>query len=658
MTLLALILLAAADEGVVLPSPGPHSWAAERPVCATPTPFINGSRSQLDPLGRGLWQLDEDRNQLTLTELNLSSDLSSRPSAQRRFDVGAWPQELLVTPQGRVFVSAREAGHLFVLDPDLEHSHTLPLATEPRSLALDVTRQRLFVGLVTAKEVVALDALSGAVMARLRVDAPPDFVVLSAAGLLVASRRSGVVSVFGPDFEARGTEVLEARQGVLGLGTRGSMRTAMANVVRPQTPAVRGFRLTPIPMLLGDSIAGNRQLGVVGLTADATRVAVVTEIATSGSSSLIFGGGGYGGGADLPIEHQLLTGLVEGFELNLASSGRVEGDPIASLVYQGRDLWLSTEAGTLIRFSEDRYSKVFSVQGDIVTALGVTPVGDGAVVATVEREDRSGAPIARELRFYFDDVMPRLPVKNQRPSNSATVAHLAPPIVDPELRRGRALFFSNRSADPSAGMACATCHPDGREDGRLWDQLGSLRQTPILSGRLADTAPYNWEGSSRTLDQNIHQTVEQRLGGRTLSKADTKALRRFVLEALRPVQVRPTESPELVSRGAELFADEEVGCAQCHQLDRGLTDGKQHEFKFQAGAPQQQRRTFAIRGLTPTRSFDTPSLKYLAASAPYFHDGTALSLESVITDNHDRMGVTSHLTSDEQKALVAYLETL
>jgi cytochrome c peroxidase len=45
-------------------------------------------------------------------------------------------------------------------------------------------------------------------------------------------------------------------------------------------------------------------------------------------------------------------------------------------------------------------------------------------------------------------------------------------------------------------------------------------------------------------------------------------------------------------------------------------------------------------------------------TAPYFHDGSAKTLEELVERNGDRMGKTSQLSTNERRALVAYLRTL
>jgi cytochrome c peroxidase len=58
---------------------------------------------------------------------------------------------------------------------------------------------------------------------------------------------------------------------------------------------------------------------------------------------------------------------------------------------------------------------------------------------------------------------------------------------------------------------------------------------------------------------------------------------------------------------------------------------------------------------------DTPSLLGLAASAPYFHDGSAATLEMVLRDRASVHGMSepaTHLTDAQVADLTAFLETL
>ena len=58
-------------------------------------------------------------------------------------------------------------------------------------------------------------------------------------------------------------------------------------------------------------------------------------------------------------------------------------------------------------------------------------------------------------------------------------------VLPPEVQRGRELFYSAMApgiASSNAGIACATCHTDGRSDGVTWQFTDRARQTPSLAG--------------------------------------------------------------------------------------------------------------------------------------------------------------------------------
>jgi hypothetical protein len=237
-----------------------------------------------------------------------------------------------------------------------------------------------------------------------------------------------------------------------------------------------------------------------------------------------------------------------------------------------------------------------------------------------------------------------------------TTETIGPGRLDAELALGRRLFHrASETRMTGVGIACASCHPDGREDGLVWRLDGERRQTPFLAGRLTDTAPYNWRGSSPTLQENIAQTVE-RLKGSGLEEAERRALARYVAEGLR-VPSRPApQDPALVARGSRVFADPAVGCATCHDPDRAFTDGLAYDVG--STGPRELSEMKKVRAGAKPLDFDVPSLRYVGLSAPYFHDGSAATIEQLIEDNGDKMGTTGALSALEKKALAAYLRSL
>jgi cytochrome c peroxidase len=227
--------------------------------------------------------------------------------------------------------------------------------------------------------------------------------------------------------------------------------------------------------------------------------------------------------------------------------------------------------------------------------------------------------------------------------------------LDQELREGRRLFHAfNTSISNQGSLACATCHPDGREDGLVWRLRGERRQTPMLAGRLQGTAPYNWLGSTRTLEDNIAQTIT-RLGGTGLPLAKRRALARYLSQGLLEPVRPPPRDPALVARGAQVFGDPKVGCATCHPSEGRFSDGARHDVETTSPSELAQMRA-SQSGAEP-QAFDTPSLRFVGLTPPYFHDGRASTLDEALTQAQG-MGDTSGLTPSDRQALLAYLRSL
>ena len=58
------------------------------------------------------------------------------------------------------------------------------------------------------------------------------------------------------------------------------------------------------------------------------------------------------------------------------------------------------------------------------------------------------------------------------------------------------------------------------------------------------------------------------------------------------------------------------------------------------------------------RRFDTPSLRFVSGTAPYFHDGRYPTLRALLVGSDGKMGHTAKLSPHELDALEAYLRTL
>jgi hypothetical protein len=219
--------------------------------------------------------------------------------------------------------------------------------------------------------------------------------------------------------------------------------------------------------------------------------------------------------------------------------------------------------------------------------------------------------------------------------------HLPEPVAI-----GRELFHSDAGGRVSSdGRACASCHPDGRDDGLVWGAPNGPRQTPTLMGRVAGTAPYGWNGGPSRIAAHMEETI-RRLGGTGLIVEDREAIEAYVMSMRAPAL--PTDERPIAAEGAKVFAAQ--GCAGCHDPSSAFTDGATHEFALPSSPRERPQEKLA--------SFDTPSLRLVGSTAPYFHDGRYPTLRALLADRKNPMADMSELSNRDIDALEAYLGTL
>lgn len=216
------------------------------------------------------------------------------------------------------------------------------------------------------------------------------------------------------------------------------------------------------------------------------------------------------------------------------------------------------------------------------------------------------------------------------------------------VKRGQALFFSSARPELSRDrwISCASCHFDGGIDGRTWNTPRGPRNTQALFG-VNETHPLHWS-ADRASVQDFQKTIQTDMGGKGLSKAELDDLAAFV-NSLRlppnPFREADGSLSAAARRGKQVFESPKTQCAVCHPAPL-YTDRKLHDVGTGGGVAEKMGS-----------QFDTPSLRGIYATAPYLHDGSAATLRDVLIDKNrkDRHGVTSHLSAQEVKDLIAFL---
>ncbi len=275
-------------------------------------------------------------------------------------------------------------------------------------------------------------------------------------------------------------------------------------------------------------------------------------------------------------------------------------------------------------------------------------VGSGPVGVAVD--SRAGRAVVwsqfdRTLSVVGLDLTPT-DERSSRPPLAPRIALGALPPGErptPEYALGRILFHAASDVRIAQdGRACASCHPDGRDDAITWATPEGPRRSIMLAGRIQKSAPYSWNGTAPDLHTHISHTFE-RLGGTGLRSIELDALGEYITHLSAPAPLRADEAK--VARGDALFHAKEAGCATCHRDHGQLADGAVHDVKSRAKSDRGD-------------AFDTPSLHLIGGTGPWFHDGRYATLRDLIRGSDGTMGHTKHLSNEgDLEALEAYLRT-
>ena len=124
---------------------------------------------------------------------------------------------------------------------------------------------------------------------------------------------------------------------------------------------------------------------------------------------------------------------------------------------------------------------------------------------------------------------------------------------------------------------------------------------------------------------------------------------------------------ESAKRGRDLFFGQKGGCTACH-TGANFTDEKYHNLGVGMDQPNPDLGRFAVtKDEKDKGAFKTPTIRNVALSAPYMHDGSQKTLEEVV-EWYDRGGHPNpylskdirklNLTDQEKKDIVAFMKAL
>jgi len=652
------------------PSPGAPTQAGAAPTAAAascqrarpgtgPTRVANAREGSTVALvqngGQTLaYVADADDNLLHTIDVNAGTERAVTP-------LDGAPAQLLVLADGRVAVTLRDKNRVQILEPGASSDDPLaalcavPVAAEPIGIAASPDDKQIVVTSAWGKRLTALNAASMNVAFEVPIAREPRAVLVDDDGTRafiahVVGAKMSVVDLATDkhdvreiDLRAKAVERHFSAAGKLRNGCQG-FALAKSVVAEDDEPRVAVEK----PLIKGQAPRTNK-------VTPRPKGRVFAPMVTVDPGELNVRSSGYGNSVAMtPTEAPIVSVIDGAAERALTTSVLPDGtrhagecllpraaatnpaDGALFVTCLGIDAVLELDARGLdpMRLERRRWSVPSGPTG-----LALDPGGKRAVVWS--QFDRELAVI--DLAEGGDSHTPVTRVATSRKVKSD---------ITPVIAWGRRLF--HRTDDPRIardGRACASCHPDGREDALTWSTPDGPRQTIMLAGRMETTAPYSWMGNHGDLRAHVKETF-RRLGGIGLPDSPDSFDELDALVAyLSSMRGPSTEGARvdqahthLVGRGKELFFEEAQGCATCH-LGGGGTDSVKHDLG-----------TF-----TPTEGragFDTPALRFVAGTAPYFHDGRYTTLEELLAGADGKMGHTLQLSRQDVTALKAYLETL
>jgi hypothetical protein len=495
-----------------------------------------------------------------------------------RHHVCAMPRGIAFDEEDESLVVACRSGALVRLGTDGAIRSTVQVEADLRDVV--ITSGRLFVSTFRTANLLELDPHTGTVMGRTQPETAPNF-----GGSFEGGPRRGGAGGFAPGVAWRTVEMPQM------VGTHGAHAIAAVHQRASDTP------VEPSPGGYSGGGGGMSPCDESSIVQSAVTIYSLDGTHTEGTQLR---------GATLPVD---IAFSRDGQRVTVIAAANESGDQ--------------------------------AVQTYDVTAIR-SGGGGTCLSPTIARDAPDAQVITNPIAAAYDGVG-RLIVQQREPSQLVYMGRTIP-LNYLDGRRAEARFDTGHAVfhgNSGAFIACASCHPEGGDDGRVWnfDGIGD-RRTPALHGDLRGTEPFHWDGDMTDLHVLVHQVFTSRMSGPELPAHHVDALGNW-LDAI-PAPVHETGADEAaVTRGQDLFYGD-AECATCH-----------------SGPLMTNNETVDVG---TGGHFQVPSLIGVSYRTPLMHDGACPTLRARLTDaacsGGEHHGHTSGLTPGQVNDMVAFLNTL
>ncbi|HET6334371.1 MAG TPA: hypothetical protein VFG30_14205 [Polyangiales bacterium] len=645
-------------------------------------PAISGGTLKLTDDDAFALVSDPDRDRISIVSLGTTVGVPAAASTVRHITLepGDEPGRIDYA-SGRAYVALRGSGELLVLDvASASVLARTAICSAPRGLKVEAGSGMVHVACAEGR-LVSLNLAGDEIVRDVRLDGDLRDVLVTAEGLRVTTFKTSQLLTIDPN----GLEIGRTGPEDFNLtiekddptadsaGSDGLIASALA--LRPMKSHIawRAVEVQGSVMMLHQASATEE--------VDIKKARKIEN----GAVSSPYGGGGSSGAA-LGCQGVVVTSLssfgADGPQRTVALEGGVLDVDLAVSV--NRDEIAVVEAGTLD--AEAPIPEVVSASGDETSfsSQGIGRFSDGTSIAT----PASGEQFKSESRVMKMSLAgfaagSNVPTPNTRtagvgsfmgcnfpretidvPGQATALAYTSSGILIVQSREpalltvlaptgvmnvidlhgdsvrdtGHDLFHRNSGG----GIACASCHAEGAEDGHVWNFKGQgLRRTQALHVGLKGTAPFHWAGDETDLTALMEDVFVGRMGGVHQSDARVTALTKFLF-ALEPPRAGKDLGDPAAMRGKALFESAATGCTNCHTGNK-FTDNKSYDV-----------------GTSQGELLQVPSLRGVGYRAPFIHTGCAHTLRDRFdpTCGGSKHGNTAALGTPQVDDLVSYLQTL
>jgi hypothetical protein len=653
------VSFAASGTTTVGAAPGAPEFTSTVSATAPPPPISGGT---LIGLGSGNIAVASDPDRDAIYVVDTSAAVLLKTIALQSGDE---PGRLVEDGAGLVHVALRSGGALVTVDPSGTVVARRPVCPAPRGVAWDSTTNLVWVACATG-ELVALPASGGAIAKQWVIERDLRDVLIENGSIAVTTFRSAeVLRLTSSGTIARRDSVPPNGNSAPHVAWRAIATRSHGTLLVHQDHSTVSV-ITGMPGAYGSGPCGGGG-GIVSSRCttidDATGAATQTEPLTSAlsaalpvdiavspdESSIVVALAGNGFSPELP---ELQVASFDEFSAPTALAASSGPAGAATLVGCGTGPGQSppvsgATSGTLTATGSVSPPVVFDDAG----LADEDDAGDGATLADTDAaaDAASTAPAftAEQVIAVAFDSSGQLLVQSREPPvlHILQLAAVGSGLSNP--LGGKQVVLSAISRDDTghdifhamagAPIACASCHPEGGDDGHVWILDGFARRTPSLRGTIAGTAPYHWPGDELDFPTLTSDVYTGRMGGEQLRDDQTSALQSWV-ESIPAPPAPSWVAADAASRGKELFGGT-AGCATCH-----------------SGPKLTNNMTMTVGTCD---AFQVPPLIGVGWRAPFFHNGCAATL----ADRFAKCSTPAHgaiqgLSSGQISDLTAYLETL